>query len=78
MLKKSKNKKSNQPHPPRKQAKHYEMELGKMNLSFYEKDTLLILVGDNGEDMTMLNSFEAQQLVDFIQTYLDSFKKSKQ
>lgn len=51
-----------------------EMTIGKLKLSFYPKDTLVMIFGDNGDDMTMLNSHSAQQLVDFLQLYLDSFK----
>jgi len=52
-----------------------ETRVGKLKLSYVPADVLILLFGDSIDDMTMLNSFEAQKLIEFLQKYIDSFKK---
>ena len=47
---------------------------GKFKLSFLPNDTLLVLLGRENEELTMLNSMDAEKLIEFLQEYIHSFE----
>lgn len=54
-----------------------ELSVGRFVMSYTKSGTLVIRLADESQEWTMMAAVEAQRILDFLQAYIDSFKKTK-